>query len=135
MLEGYERLRTRLESDSVATAPAGQVSVPQLFTGAGEVLEQRAAIEAVCRQIAVKKRVLRFYQPDWSFPPQPVPLDPRERALLALWLGQFRLHPQAQTDQLGLSLKALNGALQSLELEGETEAREELSSWLEGLLP
>lgn len=131
MLEGYERLRTRLESGSVATAPAGQVSVPQLCSSPGEVLAQRPAIDALCRQIAVKKRVFRFYQQDWSDPPRPVRLDPQERALLALWLGQFRL----QTEQMGLGLKALNGALQSLELEGETQHREELASWLEGLLP
>ncbi|MGE0495172.1 MAG: hypothetical protein AB7S38_38560 [Vulcanimicrobiota bacterium] len=135
MLEGYEQLRTRLESDSLVTAPPDQVSVPQLCRGVGGALEQRGAIDALCRQIAVKKRVLRFYLRDWTPPPRPEPLDPRERALLALWLGHFRLVPRAQVDQLGLSLKALNGALQSLELEGETEAREELSSWLEQLLP
>jgi hypothetical protein len=120
-------------------APSGPISVRDLvarWLGAGPRVfegDDRAALDSLCRQIDVRKKLSVAYAPEWKPLDPEVPAEPPLVAgVIAVLLANARgvdLPDDAAALNDGWSLKCVNSALKALDLRDGLPLDGDLRLW------
>lgn len=98
---------------------------PRVFDGAA-----RAQLDALCRQIDVRRKVSVTYSDGWKRVDPETPAPTASIAgLVAVLLANSGPLPSAGASDGGWGLKCVNSALKALELSGEIPAAPQLRAW------
>jgi hypothetical protein len=78
--------------------------------------ESADTLQAICRKIAVAKKVYSEYAPGWAKLDGARAIDTAALRLLAVTLAAYASSARLEAGGLGLSLKLVNGALAAIDL-------------------
>jgi hypothetical protein len=125
----FEQVRSEQHDLPVTTvAPIDVAALVRRWLATGpELATQREDLEALCRQIDVRRRISAAYGARWQRLASEQPADPRVvSGLVAMLLASGAA---ALADDAGWSLKCVNSALKALDLCPDAPHRPALRTW------